>query len=218
MAADRPFRNLAIAITVLVHEGVMLVRSTISSICHDATPCCWAWASHPGLPAPVASPEPKQCWSAWVSPKDRRSRGYSMGGSARHISRRGTGTDDRASGEELVGVLALRGVAAIVIWRHRPDAGDGARQGLVLLVRGLSAGRRSVFACVAGGRAAERHERWLALLAEGLLGIAAALVIVRLSGAVAHRLHLCRRRSGRSCRAWRSWSRRAASIAMTASG
>ena len=73
-------------------------------------------------------------------------------------------------------VLALRGVAAIVIGVIAFLMPETALVGLILLFAAYLL-VDGVFAIVAGVRAAERHERWLALLAEGVLGIAAAVVI-----------------------------------------
>src|ERR1700728_1735628 len=73
-------------------------------------------------------------------------------------------------------VLALRGVVAIGIGIVAFLMPETALVGLVLLFAAYLL-VDGVFAIVAGVRAAERHERWVALLAEGLLGIAAALFI-----------------------------------------
>ncbi len=73
-------------------------------------------------------------------------------------------------------VLALRGVVAIGIGVIAFLMPETALVGLVLLFAAYLL-VDGVFAIVAGVRAAERHERWLALMAEGILGIAAAVVI-----------------------------------------
>jgi uncharacterized membrane protein HdeD (DUF308 family) len=72
--------------------------------------------------------------------------------------------------------IALRGVIAILFGIAAVLMPETALVALVLLFAAYLL-LDGVFAIIAGFRAAERHERWFALLAEGVLGIAAALFI-----------------------------------------
>jgi uncharacterized membrane protein HdeD (DUF308 family) len=75
--------------------------------------------------------------------------------------------------------LALRGAVAMAIGAIAFTMPETALVGLVLLFAAyllLDGG----FAIVAGLRAAERHQRWFALMVEGAVGIAAALLIAAL--------------------------------------
>lgn len=72
--------------------------------------------------------------------------------------------------------LALRGVVAILFGVAALFVPETALVALVLLFAAYLL-VDGVFAIIAGFRAAERHERWFALLAEGVVGIAAALFI-----------------------------------------
>jgi uncharacterized membrane protein HdeD (DUF308 family) len=73
-------------------------------------------------------------------------------------------------------VLALRGVVAIVFAVAAIVVPGTALVALILLFAAYLL-LDGVLAIIAGFRAAERHERWFALLAEGVLGIIAALFI-----------------------------------------
>jgi uncharacterized membrane protein HdeD (DUF308 family) len=73
--------------------------------------------------------------------------------------------------------LALRGVAAIVFGLIAIAYPAMALQVLILLFAAYLL-VDGVFAIVAGVRAAEHHQRWFALIIEGVLDIAAAVVIV----------------------------------------
>jgi uncharacterized membrane protein HdeD (DUF308 family) len=73
-------------------------------------------------------------------------------------------------------VLALRGALAVAIGIVAFLMPETALVGLVLLFAAYLL-LDGVFAIAAGWRAAERHQRWFALVAEGVLGIAAALFI-----------------------------------------
>ena len=72
--------------------------------------------------------------------------------------------------------IALRGAIAILVGIAAFLVPETALVALVLLFAAYLL-VDGVFAIVAGFRAAARHERWLALLAEGVAGIAAALFI-----------------------------------------
>ena len=72
--------------------------------------------------------------------------------------------------------IALRGAVAILFGIAALMMPETALVALVLLFAAYLL-LDGVFAIIAGFRAAERHERWFWLLAEGVLGIAAALFI-----------------------------------------
>ena len=72
--------------------------------------------------------------------------------------------------------LALRGAVAIVFGIAALLVPETALVALVLLFAAYLL-LDGILAIVAGFRAAERHQRWFALLAEGVIGIAAALFI-----------------------------------------
>ncbi len=73
--------------------------------------------------------------------------------------------------------LALRGVLAI-LFAITAFVMPGLTLGLLLLVFGVYLVVDGIFALIAGVRAAERHERWGMLAFEGLVDLAAGVVIV----------------------------------------
>jgi uncharacterized membrane protein HdeD (DUF308 family) len=75
--------------------------------------------------------------------------------------------------------FALRGAVAVAIGVVALAMPETALVGLVLLFAAYLL-LDGVFAIVAGFRAAERHQRWFALMAEGVVGIAAGLLIATL--------------------------------------
>ena len=72
--------------------------------------------------------------------------------------------------------IAVRGAVAILFGLAALLVPETALVALVLLFAAYLL-VDGVFAIIAGLRAAERHERWVALLAEGVIGIAAALLV-----------------------------------------
>jgi uncharacterized membrane protein HdeD (DUF308 family) len=73
--------------------------------------------------------------------------------------------------------LALRGLFA-VLFGLVAFFFPGITLGALILLFAAYAAVDGIFAIVAGVRAAERHERWGALVLEGLIGIAAAAVVI----------------------------------------
>jgi uncharacterized membrane protein HdeD (DUF308 family) len=79
-------------------------------------------------------------------------------------------------------VVLLRGVFAIVLGLISLLA-PGLTLEVLVLIFAIYAIADGALAIVAGVRAAERHERWGALILEGILGVAAGAVMLALPGA-----------------------------------
>jgi uncharacterized membrane protein HdeD (DUF308 family) len=80
--------------------------------------------------------------------------------------------------------VALRGVFAI-LFGVLAIALPGVTLGALILLWGIYAVADGVFAIISGVRAAHRHERWGALIVEGIAGILAGVVAVFLPAAAA---------------------------------
>jgi uncharacterized membrane protein HdeD (DUF308 family) len=80
--------------------------------------------------------------------------------------------------------VALRGAFAI-LFGVLAIALPGVTLGALILLWGIYAVADGVFAIISGVRAAHRHERWGALIVEGIAGILAGVVAVFLPAAAA---------------------------------